>query len=148
MEVIESVYENDKILLDHVIGYQLNKTQINKKTIYIYPYGLCVHYWDYNPDEDFILSIFSYGTNASFTNMFTIISDPALLTYSGIDFKSHQGTQIFRIKRGYHTFYEVKVVVEDFDTPAERDFCSASSYADCVDQQTNEFFSQVKPKPF
>ena len=101
---------------------------------------------DYDPDEDFHLSIHYSGNNAKFKNILTIISDPAMLTYSGIDRRSHQGTKLLGIKIGYQTLYEVKVVITDSDTPAERDSCSTSSYAVCIDQQTTDIFSKVRFK--
>ena len=75
-------------------------------------------------DQDFNIYIrYNSSINASFENMFTLITDPAMLIYSGVDRKSHQRNQIFRIKEGYRAFYEVKVDLKDSDTPAERESC-------------------------
>ena len=76
------------------------------------------------------------------------VTVPAMLTYSSIHQQSHQGTKIFGLRKGYSTFYDVEVHIKDSDNPSERDVCSLSSYSDCVDQQTNDIFSEVIAKIF
>ena len=147
LQVIEAVYEKDKTLIDshlletsnifHGNSYNLK----NGNTLFIYPYGICMNFVEYDPTKEFNFEIFD-GNNYTYENMIVFINDPAMLTHSSFDQQSHQGTKIFGLKRGY-VIYDVEVGIKDSNNPSERDSCSLTSYADCVDEQTLDFFSEV-----
>ena len=153
MEIVEAVYEKDKKILDSVllvrevdyIDFQRPiKNIIKGDIVYLYPFGLCVNFVEYDPNKDFSLTIFRDAVNDyDYARMFVFVTDPAMLTYSSIDQQSHQGTKLFGLKSVHKTIYDVEVVIKDSDNPAERDSCSMTSFADCLEEQTSNFFSQV-----
>ena len=142
------MYENDKKFLDAYLeaieGAYVNTLgmKISGQTVFMYPLGLCTNFVNYNASKGFTLS-FRIMQNYAYENMFVFISDPGMLTHSSIDQLSHQGVKFFGVKKGHNTIYDVEAVIKDRDNPSERDSCSLSSYADCVDQQTKDIFFQV-----
>ena len=147
LQIIDTVYQKDKDLLESQIMISLDPSSVSGNTFFMYPFGICVNYVDYNPEKEFSVPLFN-DNYYEFENIFVFITDPAMLTYSSIDQLSHQGTKIFGLKVGYSTFYDVEVEIKDFDNPSERDSCSLSSYADCVDKNTQEIFSKVISRCF
>ena len=113
--------------------------------VFIYPFGLCAHFVDYNPLKDFTLLTLDWmGNNCTYENMLLFITDPAMKTYSSIDLQSHQGTKLFGLKKGYYSIYDVEVSVKDSNNPTERHTCDTRSYSECVDQQTQNIFAEVR----
>ena len=143
MQVIQAVYEKDKKCLDADVKAYNTKEELNGDTVFLYPFGLCVNFIKYDTNKDVKLMIYDYNKIYSFQNMFVFITDPAMITFSSICQRSHKGTKLFGLKKGFSTFYDVEVEVRDSDNPAERNFCTLSSYSECVDQQTQEIFSEV-----
>ena len=146
-QVIESVYDKDITVASRMYSWNPDiDNTVSGKTVFIYPFGLCVNFADYDPDKDFTLKMKGFGFiyTYKYENMFVFITDPAMLTFSGLNLQSHKGTNIFGIKKSYSTIYDVQVVLQDFDNVVERDSCSPSSYAKCVDQQIHDIFSKVK----
>ena len=98
-QLIQAVYQNDKICIDQYINAYHNKDnemiEISGNTVFLYPFGLCVNFGGYHPSKDFILKIWSvaYAHNFTFENMYVFVTDPAMMTYSSIDQQSHQGTK-------------------------------------------------------
>ena len=88
------------------------------------------------------------NNNYTYENMLVFISDPGMLTYSSIDMQSHQGREIFGLRQDHNTIYNVEVVMRDLDNPVQRDSCSFSTYAECVDQQIHIFFNEVHTLSF
>ena len=143
LDIIEEVYEEDKIFenIDLVNTGSGNIT-------FIYPFGFCINFEKYDAGKDIRFHIESYRNETSgykYEAMYIFITDPKMMTFSGINLQSHKGTKIFGLKKGQTNIYDVEVVIKDFDNPAERDFCSQSYYTDCVDQQTHDIFSEVIP---
>ena len=99
MDIIEAVYGNDKTTFDSdSYAIQPPMKYVSGKVVFIYPYGLCVHYARYDPCREFTL-LFLPGYNYTYENMFLFVTDPAMLTYSSIDQLSHQGMKIFGLKK-------------------------------------------------
>jgi len=151
MDIIQAVYENDlmKAYTNMDVFNPFPQT-VSGKIVFIYPFGLCFNFKEYNPDQDFLIRIeesllqgTDYEPKDIFENMLVFITDPAMLTFSSIDQQSHQGNQIFGMKKGRKTFYNVEVCIKDSDNPTERDTCSLTPYSDCVDQQTHQIFTEV-----
>ena len=140
-EAIEAVYAKDKVIIDKYTSDE-NLDRKFVKSVFIYPFGICANFVEYDPDKDFTLRI-RYDKKFTFEDMFVFITDPAMLTHSSIDQQSHQGREIFGLKKGHYTILNVEVVIKDSDNPTERDSCSLSPYEDCLDQQTIDIFAEV-----
>ena len=141
-QINQHVFENDtKLLQSGMKAYQKSNHFLDFKTVFIFPYGLCAHFLEYDTNKDFFLWVYDV---IEIESMFVLLTDPAMLTHSNIDQQSHQGIKIFGLEKGYRTIYNVEVVIEDSDNPTERDSCSLDPYEDCVDQQTKNIFFQVK----
>ena len=145
MEIIETVFENDKMLIDWNLKVKNLRNSLNGNTVFIYPYGICVNFVEYNPEKEFIIEIeeMLLGT-FKYENMLVFITDPEMMTYSSVDLQSHQGNQIFGLKKDRKIIYDVEVLLKDYDNPAEKKFCSLSFHADCVVDQTYEIISKVR----
>ena len=141
------VYQKDLYVftgLDDIKNATSPKVNKNGKIVFIFPFGICIHFVGYNATEDILIRIKkNILQNNIYENIYVFITDPAMLTYSGIDQQSHQGTKLLGLKAGYYSSYDVEVTVKDYDNPTERHLCSMSNYADCVDQQVDEFFAEV-----
>ena len=91
------MYEIDKHLL--VDLKEDSQTLGNKnKTVFIYPFGFCINFVDYDTAQDFRLVIMDYSSNYSsysYEAMKLFINDPAMLTYFSIDQQSHQGKHLY-----------------------------------------------------
>ena len=79
------------------------------KIVFIYPFGLCVNFVNYDTDVDFRLKIYN-NHNYSYENMFVHVNDPAMLTCSSIDLQSQKGSIVLR--KGYFTYYDIAVVLK------------------------------------
>ena len=141
--MIEEVYEKDKVKFFTYNG-QPSSVVIHDK-VFIFPFGLCFNIVDYDPNEDITLSYPMDITtiNVKFEYIYVFVTDPTMLSFSGLDLQSHKGTHIFGMKRNHKVIHNVQVVIKDFDNPVEREFCSLTSYADCVDDNIHTFFSEV-----
>ena len=53
MELIEVIYDKDKILLDSII----NTHNVSRKPVFVYPFGFCINFDDYDVDKDFSVKI-------------------------------------------------------------------------------------------
>ena len=147
-------YRKDKLSLDSKI-YAFNKDSniynsaimdsgsIKGNTTFLYPFGLCVTFTEYDADKDFHFRLYDQSNNLNFNNMFVFITDPAMLTFSSIDQQSHQGITLFGLKPKHHSIYNIEIGLKDSNNPSERESCSLSAYADCVDDQTNAIFNKV-----
>ena len=145
IEVIEAAYEKDRQCLDTFQVFHSNQHIIEflSGTLdFMYPFGLCSHYVEYDPHKDLEFQILNTNDYA-YESMYIFITDPLMMTHSSIDQQSHQGIQLFGLKKGHNTIYSVEVTVKDLNNPTERDSCSSSSYADCVNQKIQDIFSKV-----
>ena len=149
--MIQALYVKNKILLEkHLRVKDSNNESRIGRNVFIYPFGLCMNIFDYDPNEQLILTILSRGIkqNFSFEEMFVFITDPAMLTFSSIDLHSHQFTQIIGLKKGHNVIYTIQVELKDYDNPAERNSCSSSSYSDCLEEKYYDLFSKVMLENF
>ena len=115
-------------------------------TEFIHPFGICINILEYQPQKEIVLTIPDEITNVTLDDFEIFITDPSMMTYSGVKLHSHLGDRIHGIRMRHSTIYNVQVTMKDFNNPEESGSCSQynlSSYAKCVDNQTHDIISKV-----
>ena len=92
LEIIQTVYENDQMeSYTNMDIFNPWPKLVGGNPVFMYPFGLCFNFEEYDPDQDFILRIEDSFVQDIFEHMLVFITDPAMLTFSSIDQQSHQG---------------------------------------------------------
>ena len=118
----------------------LNPSKLTNASKFLFPHGVCQIDDTYKMTEIKILSL-----SGIYQNAVVYLTDPAKFTHSSIDLSSQIGDKI-TCYFGSICTYEISIIVTDLSTVSP-DTCSDEiSYKRCVEEQTKNYYHEVRYK--
>ena len=145
--MMQEIYKDD-----YIYGKQDGIRSEGDKVItmdkFLHPHGVCQQMTNYSMEKKYKISWGDFGLygigNTDYPDMSISLTDPYRQRFSSIDLTSQSGDKL-ELKEGYSHIYEVHILVQDTRDPTNPGFCTDKvSYSDCVDQQTETLFVEVK----
>ena len=114
-------------------------TILKNTSKFIYPLGVCqvVHAFEMTEIKRLVF-------DGSYPHAAVYLTDPGMITHSGIDLSSHTGDKIVCGVSSICT-YEIGITVTDLRHPVDPDTCTdETTFERCVEEQTKNIFHEVK----